>query len=192
MASRRTARSFSNTAVTEPFEPGSTIKPFMAAALLERGRARTDEMVETFNGEWTFNGRTITDSHKEKEMSLADIIRFSSNIGIVQFSQRLTPREKYETLRDLGLGTPTGVPLPSESDGTLREPIRWNATSAAAVAMGYELTVTPLQLVAAYATLANGGELMEAHLVKEIRSADGEVLFQAKPRVIRRVFSEEV
>ncbi len=192
MASSRRTRSFSNTGVTEPFEPGSTIKPFMAAALLERGRARTDEMMDTHDGEWTIGGRTITDSHKAKELSLADVIRFSSNIGIVQFSERLTPREKYETLRDLGLGTATGVPLPSESDGTLREPARWSATSSASVAMGYELAVTPLQLVAAYAALANGGELMEAHIIKEIRDATGDVVFESKPRVLRRVFSDDV
>lgn len=192
MASRRSQRSFSNTGVTEPFEPGSTLKPFLAAALLERRLATTDEMIDTHGGEWTFKGRTITDSHKEKAMTLADVIRFSSNIGIVQFSQRLSPREQYETLRDLGLGTPTGVPLPSEADGTLREPARWNATSAGSMAMGYELAVTPLQLVAAYATLANGGALMEAHLVKEIRGADGEVVFKAKPRMLRQVFSSEV
>ncbi len=192
MASRRSGQSFANTAVSEPFEPGSTIKPFMAAALLERGKARTDEMIDTHGGEWTFKGRTITDSHRVKEMSLADVIRFSSNIGIVQFTERLTPREQFETLRDLGLGTPTGVPLPSEADGTLREPARWNATSAGSIAMGYEIAVTPLQLVAAYATLANGGALMEPHLIKEIRSADGEVLFQEKPRMLRQVFSSEV
>jgi cell division protein FtsI (penicillin-binding protein 3) len=192
MASRRAKPSYSSTAVTEPFEPGSTIKPFMAAALLERGKARTEEMVDTYGGEWTANGRTITDSHKAQQLSLADVIRFSSNIGIVQFSERLTPREKYETLRDLGLGTATGVPLPSESDGTLREPSKWNATSAASIAMGYELTVTPLQLVAAYATLANGGEMMEAHIVKEVRQADGEVVYEARPRVLRRVFSDAV
>jgi cell division protein FtsI (penicillin-binding protein 3) len=192
MASRRSKPSYSTTGVTEPFEPGSTIKPFMAAALLQRGLARTDEMVDTYGGEWKANGRTITDSHKAQQLSLADVIRFSSNIGIVQFSGRLTPRDKYETLRDLGLGTATGVPLPSESDGTLREPSKWNATSAASIAMGYELTVTPLQLVAAYATLANGGQMMEAHIIKEVRRPDGEVVYEAKPRVLRRVFSSAV
>ena len=192
MASRRSGRTFANTGVTEPFEPGSTLKPFMAAAILERKRAKTDEMIDTHGGEWTFNGRTITDEHRAKELSLADVIRFSSNIGIVQFSQRLSPREQYETLRDLGFGTATGVPLPSEADGTLREPARWNRTSAASIAMGYEIAVTPLQLVAAYAALANGGALMEPHLVKEVRSADGEILYQEKPRMVRQVFSSEI
>ena len=191
MASRRSnPQAVANTAVSEPFEPGSTLKPFIAAALLERGRARTDEVIETFNGQTVIEGRLITDEHKAPQLTLSQVIQYSSNIGIVRFAERLTPREKYETLRDFGLGTPTGVPLPAESDGTLREPFRWNRTSGSSIVMGYEVTVTPLQLVAAYSAIANGGELMEPHLVKEIRSAEGELIYRAKPRAIRRVISE--
>jgi cell division protein FtsI (penicillin-binding protein 3) len=193
MASRRSnPRAVANTAVTEPFEPGSTMKPFMAAALLQLGRARPNEIIETFNGQTTIDGRVITDEHKAPRLSLSDVIRFSSNVGIVRFSQRLTPREKFETLRDFGFGEPTGLPLPAEADGTLHEPSRWNRTSASSVPMGYEVAVTPLQLVAAYSALANGGELMEPHIVKEVRSADGDLIFKAKPRVIRRVISADV
>ena len=191
MASRRSnPQAVANTAVSEPFEPGSTLKPFIAAALLERGRARTDEVIETFNGQTVIEGRTITDEHKAPQLTLSQVIQYSSNIGIVRFSERLSPREKYETLRDFGIGTSTGVPLPAESDGTLREPFRWNRTSGSSMVMGYEVTVTPLQLVAAYSALANGGELMEPHLIKEIRSAEGELIYRAKPRAIRRVISE--
>jgi cell division protein FtsI (penicillin-binding protein 3) len=193
MASRRAGHGpASNTAVTEPFEPGSTLKPFIAAALLEKKRAKRDDVVNTYNGVYVLNGRRITDEHKSQSLRLADVIRYSSNIGIVQFGDRLTAREKYETLRDIGLGTQTGVPIPGESDGTLREPARWSATSSASVTMGYEVSVTPLQLVAAYSALANGGELLQAHVVKEIRSPDGDVLYRAKRRVLRRVFSERV
>lgn len=193
MASQRVGvRSLSVTAVTEPFEPGSTLKPFIAAALLERKRARTDEVIDTHNGQLVLNGRTITDLHKAPSMALSDVIRFSSNIGMVGFGERLKPREKYETLRDLGLGVATGVPLPGESDGILREPKKWSNTSEASIVMGYELTVTPLQLVAAYGALANGGELLQPHVIKEIRGADGNVIYQAKRRVLRRVFSKKV
>jgi cell division protein FtsI (penicillin-binding protein 3) len=178
--------------VTEPFEPGSTLKPFIAAALLEKGRARVDEVVNTHNGQLVLNKRTITDLHKAPQMNLADVIRYSSNIGIVEFGSRLSPREKFETLRDIGLGMATGIPLPGESDGSLHEPARWSGQSAASVVMGYELAVTPLQLVSAYATLANGGELLQPHIIKEIRSADGAVLYEAKRRVLRKVFSERV
>lgn len=193
MASRRADRNtFANTAVSEPFEPGSTLKPFIAAALLERNRARPDEMIDTFGGEMVLHGRRIVDDRKSLSLSLADVIRYSSNVGIVRFADRLTPREKFETLRDLGLGIPTGVPLPAEADGTLRDPSRWNRTSPASMVLGYELTVTPLQLVAAYGAIANGGRLMEPHLVKEIRTAGGDLVYRARPRVVRRVLSPGV
>ena len=193
MASRRNGqRTLSNTAVTEPFEPGSTLKPFVAAALLDRNRARTSEIINTYNGQMRIGARVINDLHKAPQMTLADVIRFSSNIGIVQFASRLSPREMYETLRDLGFGMPTGVPIPGEADGTLREPARWQAPSAASLAMGYEIAVTPLQLVAAYSAIANGGEVMQPHIVREIRTSDGELLYQARPHPLRRVFSEDV
>lgn len=193
MATNRAGRSvWANTAVTEPFEPGSTLKPFVAAALLARGRARPDEIIPTFNGKLELDGRTIVDMHKAPQLSLADVIRFSSNVGIVQFGQRLSPREKYETYRDLGFGVASGVPLPAESPGTLREPAAWSRQTPASILLGYEITVTPLQLVTAYGAIANGGELLEPHLVKEIRSPDGEVLYRAQPRVVRRVMSEEI
>jgi len=193
MASRRVGKpAASITAVTEPFEPGSTLKPFIAAALLERKRARSDEIIDTHNGQLVLNGRTINDVHKAASMSLAEVIRFSSNIGIVEFGSRLTPREKFETLRDIGLGTATGVPIPGESEGVLREPRSWSGTSAASVVMGYELSVTPLQLATAYAALANGGELLQPNVIKEIRTANGDVIYQSRRRVLRRIFPEAI
>ena len=125
-------------------------------------------------------------------MTLGDVIRYSSNIGIVKFGARLSRRETFETFRDLGFGAPTGVPIPGEAEGILREPARWQKYSAASLAMGYELSVTPLQLVSAYAALANGGVLVQPHIVREIRDADGELLYRAQPRALRRVFREDV
>jgi cell division protein FtsI (penicillin-binding protein 3) len=193
MASQRQdPRATAATALTEPYEPGSTMKPFVAAALLEKGRARESDVVNTFDGELTINGRTIHDEHKSSRLTLAEVVRWSSNVGIVQFAQRLSPREEYETLRDFGFGTATGVPYPVEASGTLREPMRWSSQSANSMAMGYEVAVTPLQLAAAYVALANDGELLEPALVKEVRAPDGRVLYRHERRVIRRVVSPAV
>lgn len=187
---RRDIQSNIATALTDPYEPGSTLKPFVAAALLERGLARPDEQIATHNGEWKINGRTIHDEHKAAAMSVADVIRFSSNIGIAQLSERLSSPDLYALLRDLGFGTPTGVPYPSEASGTLREPRQWTTPSHMSHAMGYELNVTPLQLALAYAAIANGGELMQPQLVREIRDADGELVYGGHPRVVRRVMAK--
>lgn len=191
LASRRPgAAGTGATALTEPYEPGSTVKPFIAAALLERGRVELNDSVPTYNGEWKIGRRTIRDVHRARAMSFAEVIQQSSNIGIVQFNERLTPREQYETLRDAGFGMTTGLPYPSESPGRLYPVAQWSGTTRASLAMGYELSVTPLQLAAAYAAFANGGVLVEPQLIQEIRSPDGKTVWKSERRVVRRLMGE--
>jgi cell division protein FtsI (penicillin-binding protein 3) len=192
MASRRSdPRATTATALTEPVEPGSTLKPFVAAALIDRGLVPLDEVIDTHNGVLTLGSRTVRDVHKAPSMTFAEVIRHSSNIGMIAVSERLTPQEHYEALRDFGFGVPTGVPFPSEASGFFRTPSRWSGQSRASLSMGYEITITPLQLAAAYAALANGGTLLQPTLVKEIRNAAGEVVFKHEPRVVRQVVSAE-
>jgi cell division protein FtsI (penicillin-binding protein 3) len=193
MASRRLdPRQTSATALTEPFEPGSTAKPFMAAGLLERGLVSDRDSVDTGDGVYAINGREIHDEHHVGRAPLAEVLRWSSNIGIVKFSQRLSTREEFETLRDFGFGTTTGVPFPTESGGILRIPKSWSTQSANSLAMGYEISVTPLQLATAYAAFANGGELVEPALLKEVIGPDGSVRYRHERRVVRRVMSRPV
>ncbi|MDQ6828679.1 MAG: penicillin-binding protein 2, partial [Gemmatimonadota bacterium] len=189
---RRDPRSSGSPLVSEPFEPGSTLKPFVAAALLSRGRARPDEMMELGDGTWTVEGRTIHDEHKAPRFSLSDVIRYSSNVGIAKFAQRLSHAEQYQALRDFGFGTATGISLPAEASGLLRPPEKWSKQSPVSLAIGYEISVTALQLATAYAALANGGELLEPTIVKEIRGPDGVVRYTHTRRVVRRVIDPSV
>ena len=196
LAGQRDGVSASATVVTEPFEPGSTLKPFIAAALIARGKVRAADKVPARGGSYSLHGRTIHDEPHDGPtpslLTLADVIRYSSNVGIVQFAERLEPREQYEILRDFGIGTATGLPYSAEAAGTLRPPVAWSKQSAASLSMGYEVAVTPLQLALAYAAIANGGELLEPVLVKEIRAPDGEVTYRHTKRVARRVISPGV
>lgn len=190
LASRRKGGAVAGaSALTEPYEPGSTIKPFIAAALLERGRVRLSDSVPTYNGEYRLGRRTIRDVHRAKAMSFAEVLQYSSNIGMVQFAERLSPREEYEALRDVGFGMTTGLPYPSESSGRLYPVSQWSGTSAASLAMGYELSVTPVQLAAAYATFANGGVLLEPRLIEEVRAPDGTVVYRGGRREVRQVYT---
>ena len=181
------------TAVTDPYEPGSTLKPFVVAQLLADGRTRPDEVINTFNGSLNYRGiRKITDSHVAPRMTVTEVLAQSSNIGIVTLRDRMPNREHYELLRNLGFGAYTGLSYPGESAGRLRALGRWDQYTPSSMAMGYELTVTPLQLALAYGAIANDGLLMEPTLIREIRSPNGAVRWRHTPRIVRRVFSPAV
>jgi cell division protein FtsI (penicillin-binding protein 3) len=180
-------------AINAPYEPGSTLKPFTVAGLLARGLATLADSVDTGeDGKWTVEGRTISDVHPYDSLTLGDALRVSSNVGVAWAAQALSPRDRYENLRDFGFGIQTGVELPGEVSGTLRRPDHWSGQSAVSLAIGYEIGVTPLQMALAYGTLANGGVLMEPRLVTEVRDGAGGVLETRRPRAVRRVIPERV
>lgn len=179
-------------AVNTTFEPGSTIKPFITTALLRHDLASLGDSVDTEGGRWQVNGRVITDIHQGGWMTLRDVIRESSNVGIAKFAGRLSEGQQYIALRDFGFGTPTGVSLPGEAAGVLRRPELWSAQSPQSLAIGYELAVTPLQMAMALGSIANGGLLMEPRLIREVRDHDGSPLRFGQPKVIRRVAPEHV
>ena len=178
--------------VGDVFEPGSTAKVFTAATLLREGKARASDSVFAEEGTYHLGSRVIHDVHPSGTLSLADVIRVSSNIGIAKFAERLSNVELYEGFRDFGFGAPTGVDLPAESPGRLRNPRAWSEASPASIAMGYEVAVTPLQLAAAYGALANGGVLLEPRLVREVTRADGRVVWRGAPRPVRRAVPASV
>jgi cell division protein FtsI (penicillin-binding protein 3) len=178
---------------TDPFEPGSTAKLFTAGGLLARARVRPEDAVPVSNGQLVMEvnskgaTRTITDAHKTNgNISLAEAIKISSNVAMALFSERLSAPEQFEALRDFGFGSPTGVEYPSEARGALRMPDKWDGYSKASIAMGYEFQVTPVQLAAAYAAIANDGILLTPTLVKEVRGTDGRIGYTHQPEPVRR------
>lgn len=177
------------TALTEAYEPGSVMKPFVISRLLDLRLASPDERINTENGRALIAGRPLTDEHRAPVMTVRDIVRQSSNIGTAKLSQRLSYAQHYQALRDFGFGTPTGLPYPAESRGLLKLPARWGTMTQTSTAIGYEVMATPMQLAAAYGAFANNGELLQPSLVREIRDADDRVVHTLQRRVLRRVVS---
>src|SRR6266702_812018 len=195
LASRQRDGSARPSAFTDTFEPGSLAKIFAAAALLSLRRVSPTDHVSGEGGKWRVLGRTITDDDPQPSLTLADAIRVSSNIAIAKFAARLSPEEQYATLRDFGFGAFTGIEFPAEATGRLRPPSEWTRPSAASLAMGYELSVTPIQVAMAYGALANDGLLLQPTLIREVRSAGGGgggVRYRHRPEPVRRVVSREV
>ena len=188
MASVRDGSANSLSAINTPYEPGSTLKPFTVAALLKHEIATLADSVDTGNGYWRVAGRALRDVHGAGKITLADALRESSNVGIAKIAQGLTPAQQFESLRDLGFGMAAGLQLPGEASGRLRYPEEWSSQSPASLAIGYEISVTPLQMAMAYGALANGGHLMEPRIIRETRDGTGRVLERFEPRAVRKVF----
>src|SRR5205809_2166684 len=186
VASRQRDGTARPSAFTDTFEPGSLAKIFAAASLLSHKRVSLTERVSGEGGSYRLRDRTVTDEDPQPSLTLGDAIRVSSNIAIVKFAARLRPAEQYATLRDFGFGAPTGIEFPAEAAGRLRRPSEWTRLSAASLAMGYELSVTAIQMAVAYGALAHEGVLLQPTLVREVRSPSGEVLYRHRPEPIRR------
>ncbi|MEK7380668.1 MAG: penicillin-binding transpeptidase domain-containing protein [Gemmatimonadota bacterium] len=179
-----------------PAEPGSTIKPFAAAGLLRLGRVSPTDSVYGEEGSWVVpkRARPVTDVHPVKGyMTLAMALRESSNIGMGKFTSRLSYQEHYDILRDFGFGTATGIEVPGEYRGSLRLPHLWEeGNTQPSLAQGYEIQITPLQMAAAYAALANDGWLPELTLIREVRDPAGATLYRHRPTPVRRVIDGEI
>ncbi|MEE2905620.1 MAG: penicillin-binding transpeptidase domain-containing protein [Gemmatimonadota bacterium] len=179
-------------AVNTPHEPGSTLKPFTVAGLLQEGLASMQDSIDVGNGTWEIEGRTLHDIHTQGMMTVADALRESSNVGIAKAAQSMTPGVQYENLRDFGFGARTGIELPGEVPGTLRRPDGWTPQSSASLAIGYEISVTSLQMAMAYGALANGGILMQPRLISETRNSEGATVRSFGSQKVRQVVSQGV
>lgn len=180
-----------NRAITDAYEPGSTIKILTAAMALEEGVVRPEEKINTEGGTWTIDGNAkIRDSHPYGTLTFRETIEKSSNVAFAKISDRIDRNKFYKYLRDFGFGVVSGVDLPGEVKGYVRKPARWGPNSKRYMAFGYEITNTCLQMATAYNTIANMGVMMKPHVIARRVNADGEVVMEGKQE-IRRVVSEK-
>ena len=182
-----------NRAVTDCFDPGSVFKPFLAAAALEEGLIAESDTFDCENGSYTVGNRVVHDAQNEKfqELSLAEIIKYSSNIGSIKVAERLGRKKFYHYIKMFGFGSKTGVDLPGESSGILRDSNDWDDIDFATIAFGQGISVTAIQLVAAMSAIANDGVLMKPHVVRCMVNKKGMVVKEFKPEEVRRVISPE-
>ncbi|MGE5242041.1 MAG: peptidoglycan D,D-transpeptidase FtsI family protein [Bacteroidota bacterium] len=152
------SRIFRNRAVTDLFEPGSTLKPFTIACALESGKYKPGTVIDTTPGLLHIGDRTIRDVHDYGVLTVAGVIEKSSNVGASKIALSLDKNSMWQMLRSVGFGQPTGAQLPGEVDGVLNPPSRWVPVEQATISYGYGISVTPLQLARAYVALANDGE----------------------------------
>ena len=157
---------YRNRAVTDVFEPGSTIKPFTVSAGLESGRFRPETAIDTSPGKLRMAGFTIRDIRDYGRIDVATVIQKSSNVGASRIALALEPQRLWETFSSVGFGFDTGSGFPGESAGLLNHFYDWRELDRATISYGYGLSVTPLQLAQAYSVLANEGRLRPVSFLK--------------------------
>ncbi len=180
-----------NRAVSDAFEPGSIFKPFLLAGVLEEGLFKPRSRIDCENGRFEVGGKVIRDHKRYGKLTLAEIIKYSSNIGFAKLGKKLDRERYYQYIRDFGFGEKTGIDLPGEENGLVRRPERWFAIDLATISFGQGISVTPLQMVTAMSAIANGGLLMEPYLVEKIVDDEGAPIYRRQPQVVRRVISEK-
>jgi cell division protein FtsI (penicillin-binding protein 3) len=180
-----------NRAIIDMMEPGSTFKIVSAAAALNEHKVRPDTTIFCENGLWNFGGRPLHDHKPYADLSVRDILVKSSNIGAAKLAISVGDQKFYEYIRRFGFGERTGIELPGEIGGVIRPPQSWSKISITRIPMGHEVGVTPLQMISAMATIANGGKLVTPRIVKSITTEDGKTVSTFSPVVLRQVISPE-
>ncbi|MCB9597958.1 MAG: transpeptidase family protein [Sandaracinaceae bacterium] len=184
-----------NRAVTDRLEPGSTIKPFTVSAALAAGVIRPDQVFDVAGndpnhiiGRLHIGDDVIRDTHPRAEpITASEVLIYSSNIGAALIGTELGRHRLYRSFRRFGFGEPTGIPLPGETGGALRHHTRWYDLDLATISFGQGMSVTTLQLATAMAAIANGGRLMEPHLIGRVVDGHGATVEESLPRVQRQV-----
>ncbi|HKZ16537.1 MAG TPA: penicillin-binding protein, partial [Geobacteraceae bacterium] len=184
-------QSLRNRVVADSFEPGSTLKVFLIAAALEEKIVSPNDSFNCENGSYAIGGRTIHDTHKYGTLKVSEILKYSSNIGSAKIGSRLGQQRLYSYLKNFGFGTRSGIELPGEAAGLLRERSQWYGIDLATISFGQGISISALQLATAISAVANGGSLMKPYIIDRVTDDNGNVLQQFSPQTRRRVVSAQ-
>src|SRR5688572_12676995 len=182
------AETRSNWALQNIYEPGSTFKIVAFSAALEKKLARVEDRIDCQMGAITVAKRVINDHTAFGTLTIAEALAKSSNVAAIKLGLRVGDETMYDYIKRFGFGSKTGIELPGETVGIVRKVERWQASSIGSIAIGQEIGVTPVQMVAAFGALANDGVRIAPHLIREVRNAEGAVVYRAQPEQ-RRVIS---
>jgi len=180
-----------NRAITDPFEPGSTMKIFLAAAAFESGTVKPETKFNCENGKYRVGSFIIHDTHSHGELTVEEIIKYSSNIGSVKISEMIGKEALYKTLKNFSIGEKTGIDCPGETSGRLANQTKWTKIDAANIAFGQGVSVSALQLAAAVSAIANKGIMMKPRLVRAMTDSENNVVKTFEPEKIGRAVSEK-
>ena len=180
-----------NRAITDMFEPGSTLKIVTAAAALQEGVKKPDDLIYCEGGQMQVCRKVFHDVEENGWLTFQQVIEKSSNIGTIKLARELGEQTFYQYARAFGLGNLTSVDLPGEVKGLLAHPRTWSKLSLPSMSIGHEVAVTPLQLICAYAAVANDGMMMKPQMVHSVIDRRGNVIERFEPVPIRRIISSE-
>jgi len=183
--------SLRNRAITDAFEPGSVFKVVTASSIIEEGAAGMEDEFFCENGAYRVAGRVLHDYRAYGTLTFREVIEKSSNIGTVKAASRLGKEKLCGYIRKFGFGEKTGIDLPGEATGIVRDPSGWSASDMTTVPMGQGIAVTPIQLAACVGAVANDGVLMKPRVLKEIMTSEGITVRKEKPETVRRVISKK-
>ena len=173
------------------YEPGSTMKAAVISAALDRGVVKETDTFDCENGYWVYGGKSLRDSHGEGVISVADIIKVSSNIGTAKIALEMGNQAVYDSLKAFQFGNRLGVGLPGEEAGIFYSPKHWSKISVTRIGMGHEIGVTALQVLSMINAIAYNGVQMKPMLVKRITAPDGTVLEEFSPEELGRPLSPD-
>lgn len=180
-----------NQAIGYTFEPGSTMKAAVLAAAFNEGVVSPEDRFDCEDGMWFYKGRPLRDYHPYGILTVADILKKSSNIGTAKIALQLGEARLERYLREFGIGALPGSDLPGEESGMLAPVSQWDSLTVTRVPMGHSVNGTALHMACLYSTIANRGYRMRPYVVEKVVGSDGALIFQAEPQVVARPIRED-